>query len=1507
MGIPKFFRFISERWPLISQLIDENQIPEFDNLYLDMNSILHTCTHSNDGSITRLSDDQMYASIFNYIEHLFSIIKPQKTFYMAIDGVAPRAKMNQQRARRFRTAYEAELNLKKAIENGEEIPKEDPFDSNSITPGTEFMAKLTENLKYFIHKKITEDSQWSNIEIILSGHEVPGEGEHKIMEFIRSVRAQPDYDPNLRHCIYGLDADLIMLGLVSHDPHFALLREEVKFGGKSSSSSGPKDVTETNFFLLHLSLLREYLSLEFKEIEDDLSFEYDFERILDDFILIMYVIGNDFLPHLPDLHINKGAFPLLLSTFKQTLVQSDGYMNEDGKINSRRLNIWVHHLSEFEFENFEEKEVDIEWFNKKLEDVSISGEKKRKKIGKLLILKEQKKLVGFIKPWLMEISTQPLSTIIELANDEKLPTLKLVKEDVENNLDFLKKFALQAGFLIIHSKSEDNYVAKFDVDGLPTLESDEEYEERINEVRKTIKTYQSAHLIDSEDVLNDTKEVYQKKFKDWKNDYYEDKLHFNIDDTEKLIELTEHYIEGLQWVLYYYYRGCPSWNWYYKYHYAPRISDISVGLEALIDKGVDLTYDPSHPFKPFEQLMAVLPARSRKLMPAVYRQLMIEEHSPIKSFYPDEVDVDMNGKTATWEAVVLLDFVDEKKLIEVLKPIEDKLTPEETKRNSYGFNVKFIHNPQIDKVYSSPLPGFFHDVEHDKCYEEVFQLAKVDDYRIGKIEGARYGTDLSAGFPTLQSISFSSELAQNEVKIFNFSSKSETMILNIENIWSDLSVKQFAQSFVGRLIYSNWPFLRECKVVKVLDDEYKYESVRNEKGFKSVISNELTNEDRRQFKSDVSNLKYSWDKTKGVKLGPIEVLLYVQPVNGLIRNSKGAYVKTYSKEMEVYPIQLIVKEVSHKDPRFATRPPLPIEQEFPINSQVTFLGDMGYGAPAQVVGYNGDKLSIKISKISSVAEPNIGKKRLFTESKEIQYVPSFEVAKTLRINPLLLSKITSQFMVQGPDKKINVGLELKFESKRQKVLGYTRKSYNGKFWEFSPLAINLINTYKNKFPKLFNNLSEVGGSEIPQLARISSPEEIQQVKKWLKEVKEDLIPVSLESQSLTKFSFAAIEQYMENYILNTIPFINKDIRGVPRNAILNASESYQLLSEQKFELGDRVLYVQDFGKVPILSKGTVASIFTVGSKTSLGVIFDVPQLSGNTMNGKLTTNRGLMIDSSLVLNLTNKQFVYHSKASKTRKPMSEDEKIAKIKQQQQQRQQQYQQQKEAQSQSQPREQEGPKPPKKILPRVDKKDDAKPKFTKKTSPSAKDQPKDREEPSKIKPTNELLSLLRKKKSNDLSKGEKEEPTKVDKSEETSDDSNSRNPNAIKQVYNQIYSNVMNPATQPQPQPHQQPMFNGPQYGQPMPAPPHFVPNFAYPPQPYPQQFQHPTSTQHYQVDGYNGNQEGGSGHQNELNGDKKEPNAIDKFLMNAKKAEQKVEEGVKEVGEKIDKAVEKKED
>ncbi|KIM61971.1 hypothetical protein SCLCIDRAFT_853090 [Scleroderma citrinum Foug A] len=185
-----------------------------------------------------MSEEQIFTSIFSYVDLLFGKIKPRKLFFMAVDGVAPRAKMNQQRSRRFRTAREAKEVREKAEAKGEKLPSEKAFDSNCITPGTEFMAKLSEQLRYFINKKITEDADWREVQVVLSGHEVPGEGEHKIMEYIRLSRAQPDYNPNIRHCLYGLDADLIMLGLLSHDPHFCLLREEVKFGPAAKKKSG---------------------------------------------------------------------------------------------------------------------------------------------------------------------------------------------------------------------------------------------------------------------------------------------------------------------------------------------------------------------------------------------------------------------------------------------------------------------------------------------------------------------------------------------------------------------------------------------------------------------------------------------------------------------------------------------------------------------------------------------------------------------------------------------------------------------------------------------------------------------------------------------------------------------------------------------------------------------------------------------------------------------------------------------------------------------------------------------------------------------------------------------------------------------------------------------------------------------------------------------------------------------------------------------------------------------
>ena len=230
MGIPKFFKWLSNRYPMITNNVnkEDNCVP-IDNLYLDMNSIVHNCVHGNDPNrhehISSLKDfEELWASIMRAIDHLVHTIKPQKLIMLALDGVAPRAKMNQQRARRFEKDRESRAHKEAMNKAGKKCP--DLFDSNQISPGTIFMHQLGEQLQWFIKFKLNTDPFYQRCEkVLLSDTSVPGEGEHKIMDYIRNLRITPGYNPNTRHCFYGPDADLIMLALVTHEPNMMIIRE----------------------------------------------------------------------------------------------------------------------------------------------------------------------------------------------------------------------------------------------------------------------------------------------------------------------------------------------------------------------------------------------------------------------------------------------------------------------------------------------------------------------------------------------------------------------------------------------------------------------------------------------------------------------------------------------------------------------------------------------------------------------------------------------------------------------------------------------------------------------------------------------------------------------------------------------------------------------------------------------------------------------------------------------------------------------------------------------------------------------------------------------------------------------------------------------------------------------------------------------------------------------------------------------------------------------------------
>ncbi|OQS07005.1 5'-3' exoribonuclease 1 (ISS) [Thraustotheca clavata] len=342
MGIPRFFRWVSERYPQINQQIsDVSLLPEFDNLYLDLNGIIHQCTHPNDQEVCeQLGDEQQIPAIFAYIDRIVThIVKPKQLLFLAVDGVAPRAKLNQQRSRRFRAGLELqEKNQALAKERGdddEDTPKKALFDSNCITPGTEFMYRLSNHLQYFIRKKLKEDPTWRNLTVIFSGQEVPGEGEHKIVEYIRRTKMQPGYPPNVRHCMYGSDADLMLLGLMTHEPHFTLLREVVDFSGgrRSAKDENTKKIVarqtkEQEWQLVHLSIFRQYLNME---LYADVPW-YDTERALDDFILLTFLLGNDFIPHSPTLDISEDAIALLMEVYRSKLPEWGDFITRGGTI-----------------------------------------------------------------------------------------------------------------------------------------------------------------------------------------------------------------------------------------------------------------------------------------------------------------------------------------------------------------------------------------------------------------------------------------------------------------------------------------------------------------------------------------------------------------------------------------------------------------------------------------------------------------------------------------------------------------------------------------------------------------------------------------------------------------------------------------------------------------------------------------------------------------------------------------------------------------------------------------------------------------------------------------------------------------------------------------------------------------------------------------------------------------------------------------------------------------------
>eukprot|EP00577_Skeletonema_sp_RCC1716_P004334 CAMPEP_0113422210 /NCGR_PEP_ID=MMETSP0013_2-20120614/28337_1 /TAXON_ID=2843 ORGANISM="Skeletonema costatum, Strain 1716" /NCGR_SAMPLE_ID=MMETSP0013_2 /ASSEMBLY_ACC=CAM_ASM_000158 /LENGTH=1367 /DNA_ID=CAMNT_0000309935 /DNA_START=266 /DNA_END=4369 /DNA_ORIENTATION=- /assembly_acc=CAM_ASM_000158 len=990
-------------------------MPEFDRLYLDMNGIIHCASHNNseeelekekelnadnNGNVTPelsasgITEEQIFQNVCYYLDRVVSdIVQPKQLVYLAIDGVAPRAKMNQQRSRRYRSGGEKEIEMhlmtlqstqgrngKYNEDDNERMsreylieadggafdgywstesnqargsqrftgtmtagsdsstvaspvassanvdPKQHAFHSNSITPGTPFLYRCSQNILAFVRQKLETDPKWQDLTIIFSGHDVPGEGEHKIMDFIRHEKTKPGYDPNTRHCVFGQDGDLIMLGLATHEPHFCLLREEVVFDmarkkavqalAKLENQKELNDdsqvetvpaasvqpplsaaiqsyIHNSNFELLHLSVLRDYLALEFETSEFYPSSKYKLEPTIDDFVFMTFLVGNDFLPHMPALDIGEEAFDLIFYAYKKNRGKwlSDGryrrtmsaeeeskthtinhpYLTDAGRITSgSRLESFLADVGRYEDPFYENKKLSMSEDNERMR-------KADKKAGRESLIPSD------------EILEQ-----VEQAERERYRDMLIQKSAAEDKIELVED-----AFSPVTSTQSIPEV-KFDSTG---NESDDALISKFGGILRESLSPEGGGVANIKAAKIDDSSLV-----DLKGRYYYDKFGFTPFDAEKHLALRKAYLEGLVWTLEYYYRGCPSWEWYYPYHYGPMISDL-VNLNSMLE---DMSFfsdkeEPKpgvrrvagEPLRPFEQLLGCLPPSSSYLLPEPYRWLMTSPDSPLIDFYPESFTVDMNGKRWPWEAVTLLPFIDSAKLSDATRSLidENKLTEEEKRLNQFG-NAHVLTKSSTEILGESP---WAYDEDADVAFHPQLHAGTSVPY---------------PSFPSLKDAPIK-KLNRRKVfaNVFGLRSRYRTALLEMEDDLPPLPpVVLLAQKFIGTTVYFRYPILHEGLVCSVSDSSVVYRGNEKPRKFSDDI--------RAKRKAQLAKMQKTYMIGEGISgtggwvLPQVDVTLTVRPLERIETSPDGTKAKVYAKSEVEVPLVAALFTPSQIDSRF---------------------------------------------------------------------------------------------------------------------------------------------------------------------------------------------------------------------------------------------------------------------------------------------------------------------------------------------------------------------------------------------------------------------------------------------------------------------------------------------------------------------------------------------------------------------------------------------------------------
>ena len=339
MGIPSYFKHVISKYKFILTEYQKGT-KIIDNLYIDSQSLIYDAVRTDKvkTSPTHLIETAIIDEVISKIGMYINTISPKKKVFIAFDGVAPVAKMHQQRSRRYKGENEKKMHCRLGA------PIEDNWNTTALTPGTLFMDSLNTGVK----KAFANFNKYNVNEIIISASDKAGEGEHKIFDYIRN---NAPYHKNTTTAIYGLDADLIMLSLnhLRVADNIFLFRETPHFI-KSIDSSLNADKN----YMINIPEMAKAITEDLNDGKDIIN-ESQRQRMFD-YIFICFFLGNDFLPHFPALNIRTEGISRLTAAYKVTLSKSGNLTSETGIV-WKNVRMFVSILAADEEKFFQEEHV----------------------------------------------------------------------------------------------------------------------------------------------------------------------------------------------------------------------------------------------------------------------------------------------------------------------------------------------------------------------------------------------------------------------------------------------------------------------------------------------------------------------------------------------------------------------------------------------------------------------------------------------------------------------------------------------------------------------------------------------------------------------------------------------------------------------------------------------------------------------------------------------------------------------------------------------------------------------------------------------------------------------------------------------------------------------------------------------------------------------------------------------------------------------------------------------